>query len=386
MQERSQVHESLTFSLVRDASIGTTGLQGRPPPALTRHAIMERWRESPNGAALHPFIKYFFPSYYIREINVRNERPTFYADCDGTPYMFRSARIPWLMECVDQFQTAHDILVGADLESQSIQDQCVGGSRGDHFPIIIGHHRQSATAPFLTSWHQRHQKRVDDFLNLPIMKRIIGLVTALVERAFPGVAARFRSEAKWHKDHYNIEPMFGLFWCFCLNAWFRSRGQRGIACDPHADSKNQIGVCVLLIYVLKGFFFNDDLWTWIVLWEAGLAVQLPAWTVAMYPSALFYHFNINVDKIQFVTTDGNVRPTPENSRPIVAGDDEGRGSMVFFNQATMSHGPLTGFNTLKEAKAFGVDVTVDAGENINDAFRRLGTFVTVAPPPSSPIS
>jgi hypothetical protein len=97
--------------------------------------------------------------------------------------------------------------------------------------------------------------------------------------------------------------------------------------------------------------FNDTLWTWLVIWEAGVAVQMPPWTMAIYPSSLFYHFNIDVEgklqkwliesllnnalDIQFVTTDPDAQSTKENSRPILPGDKQGRGSMVFFNQATM---------------------------------------------------
>lgn len=143
-----------------------------------------------------------------------------------------------------------------------------------------------------------------------------GLVTRLVTDIFPGVAARFLADAKWHKKRYGIEPMFGLFWNLCLNAWFPGQGR--IHCDPHADKKNQIGVCVLLIYVLRCgsrcpllefyFFvvvadifisvpenFDHSKYTWLVIWEAGVAIELPPWTLAIYPSALFYHFNIDVD-------------------------------------------------------------------------------------------
>jgi hypothetical protein len=71
----------------------------------------------------------------------------------------------------------------------------------------------------------------------------------MVTIMFPGVAARFLADARWHEERYGIKPLFGLFWNMCINAWFP--GQKGIHCDPHADKKNQIGVCVLFIYVLK---------------------------------------------------------------------------------------------------------------------------------------
>lgn len=88
-------------------------------------------------------------------------------------------------------------------------------------------------------------------------------------------------------------------------------GQRSVSTPPHADSKNQVLVCLMLVYVLKsggayGQFssfralmksfavrFNDAQRIWLWLWEADAAIQLPAWTLAAYPSALFYHFNLD---------------------------------------------------------------------------------------------
>jgi hypothetical protein len=53
--------------------------------------------------------------------------------------------------------------------------------------------------------------------------------------------------------------------------------------------------------------------------------------------------------IEFVTTDGNIRPTPENSKPLEEGDHEGRGSVVFFNQASMYAASETGHGTIAAA-------------------------------------
>jgi len=74
-------------------------------------------------------------------------------------------------------------------------------------------------------------------------------VTSVVRLVFPGVAASFEKEAAWYYKEYKIKPLFGLFWNFCLNAALK--GQRRVHCDPHADRKNRIGVCALLIYVLE---------------------------------------------------------------------------------------------------------------------------------------
>lgn len=82
--------------------------------------------------------------------------------------------------------------------------------------------------------------------------------------------------------------------------------------------------------------------------------------------------------MKFVTVDGTERPTRENSRPIAEGDDNGRGSLVFFNQATMRTGPVTGYNTLKEARLHGHSGTVDYGNDIQAAFEKYVTFIPVS--------
>ncbi|KAJ7888766.1 hypothetical protein B0H13DRAFT_1888293 [Mycena leptocephala] len=147
----------------------------------------------------------------------------------------------------------------------------------------------------LTAWHRKHEDRVEKFMNQPIV-----------------------NDSQWH----GIKPPFAnYFWNLCLNAMFE--GQRSVSTPPHADSKNQVLVCLMLVYVLKsGVRFNDTQRIWLWLWEADAAIQLPAWTLAAYPSALFYHFNLDAHDVKFVTTEGDERPTRENSRPIEPGDGD----------------------------------------------------------------
>jgi hypothetical protein len=68
---------------------------------------------------------------------------------------------------------------------------------------------------------------------------------------FPGIAKRFDASVRWHSRHNpGVEPLFGVFWNLCINAWFP--GGRRIHTTPHSDSKNPVAVCVLLVYVLPG--------------------------------------------------------------------------------------------------------------------------------------
>lgn len=40
--------------------------------------------------------------------------------------------------------------------------------------------------------------------------------------------------------------------------------------------------------------FNHGQRSWLVIWEAGVVVELPPWVLCIYPSSLFYHFNIDI--------------------------------------------------------------------------------------------
>lgn len=116
--------------------------------------------------------------------------------------------------------------------------------------------------------------------------------------------------------------------------------------------------------------FNHKKRSWLVLWEAGVAIELPPWVMLAYPSSLLHHFNVDFmgkartlgfkrypklasyPDFQFVSVEGDERPTRANSTPLQDSGD-GRGSFVFFNQASMYQSSETGYNTLKEAKIKG---------------------------------
>lgn len=72
----------------------------------------------------------------------------------------------------------------------------------------------------------------------------------------------------------------------------------------------------------------------------------------LYLNCLYFASLCDLD-IKFVTTEGDELPTPENSKPIQDGDDDGRGSVVWFNMATMFQSSESGADTLKEARERG---------------------------------
>ncbi|KAF7311536.1 DEAD-domain-containing protein [Mycena kentingensis (nom. inval.)] len=369
---RADAYQSMDFDLVQDASFASTNLQGTPLPALPRSQIIELFFKKPGGAALSPYIEKFLLVPYKREHDIAKEVPTCLMDVKARIWCWRTARIHWAMDRRDEFQELHDLFVKQDLLNHRIQAVYADRERGPHMAIIAGWYRQSAKRPTLAAWHRDNEDLMENILKLKVMKDLIGQITAVVEHVFPGIAKRFRKESKWHKKNYGIEPHFGLFWNFCLNAWFP--GQKFISCGPHADSKNTATICALFVYVLKGFEFNDDEYIWLVIWEAGVAIQLPAWTLLLYPSALFFHFNIDMADMKLVVVKGKDRPTPENSRPLASGGKEGRGSIVLFNQSTMRAGPLTKRDTFAEAREKDNWPGISRDEAVEDAFKRLCIF------------
>jgi hypothetical protein len=40
--------------------------------------------------------------------------------------------------------------------------------------------------------------------------------------------------------------------------------------------------------------FDHKRKTWLVLWEAGVIIELPPWVLAIYPSSLLYHFHVDI--------------------------------------------------------------------------------------------
>ena len=72
--------------------------------------------------------------------------------------------------------------------------------------------------------------------------------------------------------------------------------------------------------------------------------------------------------------DGLQRPTRENSRPIKAGDEQGRGSLVYFNQATMYQTSETGYATVGEAVESGHSGKSDYGANAQVAFTSFARY------------
>ncbi|KAF8155455.1 hypothetical protein B0H34DRAFT_849732 [Crassisporium funariophilum] len=187
-----------------------------------------------------------------------------------------------------QFYTAVLKLLQAILEDSETKAEFSNAKRGPHFPCIIGIDRRYSDKPKLTAWHRQNLDAVEESINTPVIKLVIEWVSSVVNLVFPGVADCFWSSTKWH----GITAPFGLFWNLCINGMFE--GQRHIHCLPHADSKNIVG---------NKKKFNHSKQTWLVLWEAGVAIELLPWVMAAYPSSLLYHFNVDISVLEVLKPD-----------------------------------------------------------------------------------
>ncbi|KAH6881232.1 hypothetical protein BKA70DRAFT_1446766 [Coprinopsis sp. MPI-PUGE-AT-0042] len=341
----------------------STGWSGTQPLQAARDQLVEHWLAGTVGRLLVGFTEV--------PCDLNSKVPTFLVDSEGRTFLVRTAPAKWLEERKDEFWEAISELVEATVSSPAARQAAAKGARGPHFACIIGHHRQYLEFPMLTAWHTKNQAAVDKFLRTSIFQDLVRWVNGVLELFFPGVAERYAKCVKWHAERGD-EALFGHFFQFCVNATFP--GQPRIHCLPHADWKNVIGVCLLVIYEIPGFKFDHELYSWLVIWECGVVIQLPPWVAVLYPSALFYHFNVDINQICLVTTNGEV-PTPYNSTDITNTAAHGRGSLVFFSQASMFQASETGAYTVAEARSKGHSGTVNYSECIQTAFETHGTYV-----------
>jgi hypothetical protein len=144
-----------------------------------------------------------------------------------------------------------------------------------------------------------------------------------VRTHWPSIYTHFKTSIGDLIDKHQIseDEVFGhifLQWCpnIPLSDIKKSRKPTdGVLCDPHIDAKNLAwGVCPVLVYARKRqcCVLGGDALTradpfaaflsthkfWLVLWEAGVGMELPAGVWFIYPSALFTHFNIHLGDIQ----------------------------------------------------------------------------------------
>ncbi|KAA1473963.1 hypothetical protein DENSPDRAFT_780695 [Dentipellis sp. KUC8613] len=238
-----------SFDILRDGRASQSGWQGAEPPEYRRKQIRSRYK----SGRIKEDLSRFLP----------------------LPYISKSST----------------------LTNKSTQKKCKKGVRGQHFPCILGHYRQSAkvAAPCLTGWHNKHIEDAEFFLQEELVIRLNKFVSSVLCMAFPGVHKRFQECAAWHQKRFHIKARFGSFFNMCINGIFP--GHKRVHCLPHSDSKNPISVCALMVYLKPGSKFNHTQRSWLVIWEAGVIIELPPWVLLIYPSSLFFHFNVDISGV-----------------------------------------------------------------------------------------
>ncbi|KAL0058436.1 hypothetical protein AAF712_014897 [Marasmius tenuissimus] len=343
-----------------NSRIASTGWMGRNAKADVRKEIRELIRQ---GGKIEG----------IRVVPYSNKR-TLVRDGNHRVFLIRSEVTNWML---------HTLLPRVIATAEKFMREVIWPSeedlrinlRGLHFSCIAGYDRNNKSKPALSEWHLKNARTLDSFFEPGEPLEILtGYGCNFLRSGFPEIADRYELCADKMEKLYGIRPPYGgLFWNFCLNG-VRSNGIEvpRVFCDPHVDFKNlALAVCMVFVYG----HFNHREKCWIVIWEAGIALELPAGVFLLYPSSLFLHFNIDIANLKIVVTEDQSRPTPENSKPLdcLCGkpkdahdddwrDSKGRGSMVWFNQATMFQTTELGFETVQQAKDARAKATCDVGQ------------------------
>lgn len=88
-------------------------------------------------------------------------------------------------------------------------------------------------------------------------------------------------------------------------------------------------------------------------------------------------FYSNNHPLKFVTTKNGEVPTALNSEPLCT-IQSGRGCLVFFNPASFFYPLTTGYVTLDEAKAAGVQRGLDFQEEAKSSFNQVSRSHTTS--------
>ncbi|KAL1697720.1 hypothetical protein EV121DRAFT_274905, partial [Schizophyllum commune] len=320
---------------------------------------------------LKDFHRVYFPE------RAADARVTIITDQAGRTLIIRSLALQWTTG--DNMKTLElEIAWFVNNVFPFTEAQMRGNARGPHFFSILGHDRQNKLLGDEGAWSRRNAAPIAHlFREGSMMRRIDAAAGVFMHERFPLIVKRIQNatpkiQAMFGDDVY---PRYGrrqgdkegVFYNFCINAPRPFENIPRVHCYPHVDHMN-LAICVCLIFIYGNFNHRER--CWLVIWEAGLIVELPPGVFMAYPSSLFYHWNVDVcdlDKAQFVTTTDGRPPNQEqqNFEPLSEEEQawnraDGRGSMVWFNQATLFQSAELGVSTIKKAKKRGLDTHSDA--------------------------
>ena len=139
--------------------------------------------------------------------------------------------------------------------------------------------------------------------------------------------------------------------------------------------------------------FNSKERAWLVIWELEILLELPVGVLLFFPSALFYHFNIDITgeptlgiksyllittcfclDLEVISSDQFPDITKRGDYPQWCDDAEGRGSLVWFNQASMIQSACLNSYTVQEAKKTGINTATDFLGDVDKYFTPATPF------------
>lgn len=83
----------------------------------------------------------------------------------------------------------------------------------------------------------------------PVLIPFRNFVCSVIAQHFPELTAHIVETNARLKSRFGVDPPFGLFWNFCVNAPYPKAGVREVICEPHVDAMNgAILLCAVLVY------------------------------------------------------------------------------------------------------------------------------------------
>ncbi|KAF9515163.1 hypothetical protein BS47DRAFT_1391892 [Hydnum rufescens UP504] len=247
--------------------------------------------------------------------------------------------------------------------------------RGKFLFCIMGWSRSYSPIPTRGIWETKNSRFIEEFLDSGEFAAVCMEMSRILERWFPKYAARCAASNEWWKSRTQgfVAMKFGYFFNCCVNVAEATPGTppADVKCGPHVDYKNIAGgVCAL--YVIG--FFNHGERCWLVCWETQLIIEIPPGIYLLYPSSLVFHWNADRrefytgdTQMEMVTTSNWELPVPENTSPLRR-ISSGRGSIVFFNQASMFQSSELDSASVEMAKSEGKSGGTDYAAKANEGY------------------
>ncbi|KAI0094143.1 hypothetical protein BDY19DRAFT_4601 [Irpex rosettiformis] len=287
----SQSYHATSWKL-EQAPISDKGWLGVDVKAMERNEIRDLL------LTRSPKLMNILASYKFVYYNASDQPATRILDASGRLFIYRSRLSEWQRKLLPDLATA---IKDFTETTQVSEGDRANNKRGSHKFCIAGIDRQSKEKPAECSWHRKGQNSLalQKLFQTESMQAFNAIASNLVQNHFPKIALRMEKAHKVLQQKYNIpDSLFGLFHNFCINSPVFEEGIDDVFCTPHTDAQNAaILVCAVLVYYYGQCHTNADERIWLVFWDTGIIMQVPAGVFVIFPSALFLHFNVHIEEM-----------------------------------------------------------------------------------------